>query len=77
MRISHQSRARVGSDDRGMNAIKAIMRGKQDWMLLLQLDSDEELGAMWGDLGRLYFWIRREDFAAGNFDDVWCFLQSH
>lgn len=41
------------------------------WRLLLQLDSDGEgLGWMWGDMGRLYFWIRRDDLAARNFDRV-------
>lgn len=33
----------------------------KDWHLLLQLDSEEDLGYMWGDSGKLYFWIRKED----------------
>lgn len=30
---------------------------------------------MWGDVGRLYYWIRREDLAQRRFDKVWLVLQ--
>jgi uncharacterized protein YwqG len=43
--------------------------------LLLQLDSDRDLGWQWGDMGLLYFWIPDEDLAAGRFDRVWTILQ--
>lgn len=47
-----------------------------DWQLLLQLDTDEDgPGWMWGDCGRLYFWIRRADLAAFAFDRAWVVLQ--
>lgn len=47
-----------------------------EWRLLLQIDTDEAgPGWMWGDCGRLYFWIRRSDLAARAFDRVWCSLQ--
>ncbi len=49
--------------------------GAADWRLLLQIDTDEEIGMMWGDCGMLYFFIRVEDLEAGNFDDVWMTLQ--
>jgi uncharacterized protein YwqG len=55
-----------------------IARHKQasdQWQLLLQLDSDDELGAMWGDCGMLYFWIRKEDLANEDFSKVWMTLQ--
>lgn len=46
------------------------------WQLLLQLDSDEDgPGWMWGDMGRIYFWIRRSDLAARAFDKAWLVLQ--
>lgn len=53
----------------------ALEAGAEDWMLLLQLDSDERCNLMWGDLGMLYFWIRREDLAKQRFDRTWMTLQ--
>jgi uncharacterized protein YwqG len=50
--------------------------GAKDWILLLQLDTDDEgLGWIWGDCGRIYFWIRRQDLSAGRFDATWTILQ--
>lgn len=49
----------------------------EPWILLLQLDSHEETGMNWGDLGRLYFWIREHDLRAGRFDRTWTILQSY
>jgi uncharacterized protein YwqG len=49
---------------------------KSEWQLLLQIDSDEEgPGWMWGDAGRIYFWIRRADLHAARFDRTWTILQ--
>ena len=45
------------------------------WNLLLQVDSNEDLGMMWGDCGRLYLWITDEDLAAKNFEAAWLILQ--
>lgn len=39
-----------------------------DLCLVLQIDSDDAAGMMWGDMGRLYFWIRPEDLVACRFD---------
>ena len=44
--------------------------GADDWRLLLQVNSDDYAGWMWGDVGRVYFWIRRQDFATGDSDRV-------
>jgi uncharacterized protein YwqG len=48
-----------------------------EWRLLLELDTDAAgPDWLWGDDGRVYFWIRRADLAQGNFDRAWLILQS-
>lgn len=54
---------------------RALAAGAEDWQLLLQIDSDKEAGWMWGDAGQIFFWIRRQDLVARDFDKVWCVLQ--
>ena len=55
---------------------KALADGARDWRLLLQIDSDEAgPGWMWGDVGMIYFWIKRDDLASQRFDDVWLIFQ--
>jgi len=46
-----------------------------DWRLLLQLDTDDDAGMMWGDTGVLYFWIREQDARAKDFSRTWMILQ--
>lgn len=49
----------------------------EDWQLLFQLDTVERgsFELMFGDCGRLYFYIRKEDLMARRFDNVWLVLQ--
>lgn len=49
----------------------------EDWLPLFQLDTveDGDFELMFGDRGRIYFYIRRDDLAARNFDNVWLVLQ--
>jgi uncharacterized protein YwqG len=49
--------------------------GAADWLLLLQLDTDDAIGWMWGDVGTIYYWIRRQDLIAGRFDKSWMIFQ--
>ena len=55
-----------------------LLGGNADeWMLLLQFDSDRTPKMMWADGGKLYYWIRKQDLADRKFDRIWVFLQSH
>jgi uncharacterized protein YwqG len=48
-----------------------------DWLVLLQLDSEESSDMMWGDDGKLYFMIHKEDLKNKNFDNVKMSLQCY
>ncbi len=48
--------------------------GAADWQLVLQIDSDRELGWMWGGCGRLYFWARWSEIAEADFTGAWVVL---
>lgn len=52
-----------------------LEEGADDWMLLLQVDSDDDAGMMWGDMGCIYFWIRKQSLEHRRFDEVWMILQ--
>jgi uncharacterized protein YwqG len=51
--------------------------GASHWRLLMQVDSDDELGVMWGDGGKLYFWVEESAARAGDFSNAWVILQCH
>jgi uncharacterized protein YwqG len=64
------------------NTIQGAMEGEclpaaNDWRLLLQLESDGNAGMMWGDAGRVYFWIRDQDLHAARFDRTCAVLQCY
>ena len=48
----------------------------KEWRLLLQVDSLDKLGFMWGDSGRIYYWIRKQDLLSKDFTKVWLIRQS-
>lgn len=52
-----------------------LVAGFEDWELLLQLDSDDDIGWMWGDCGLLYFLVRGQDAKRGDFSRVRVILQ--
>jgi hypothetical protein len=47
------------------------------WRLVLQIDTDDGAvpGYIWGDVGRLYFWMRQVDLAEQAFDRAWMISQ--
>jgi uncharacterized protein YwqG len=55
--------------------VSALTAGSADWLLLWQIDTDEDAGWTWGDMGTLYYWIRRQDLDAGDFSLAWMILQ--
>jgi uncharacterized protein YwqG len=54
---------------------KRVNATRYDWRLLMQVDSDDAAKMMWGDSGRLYFWIRDQDLRERRFDKAWMILQ--
>ena len=64
-----------GSDSVDKAKVKELQEQENDWKLLFQFDSDDDIDAMWGDSGMLYFWVREKDARSGDFTDVWMILQ--
>jgi uncharacterized protein YwqG len=54
-----------------------LQAGARDWRLLLQVDSEDAAGMMWGDGGSLYYWIKEPDLAAHDFSRTWMVLQCY
>lgn len=54
---------------------RQLQAGAQNWRLLLQLDSDDEIGTTWGDGGILFFWVEEAAARKGDFSNVWLVLQ--
>ncbi|OWA33657.1 hypothetical protein B9G55_20125 [Saccharibacillus sp. O16] len=47
-----------------------------DMVLLIEVDSDDSVGFLWGDAGVLHVFIRREDLMQGKFDRTYCSFYS-
>lgn len=56
---------------------RGLLKNASQWELLLQVDSDKKAGMEWGDVGRLYFFVRKADLENRNFDNVWLVLQCY
>jgi len=69
----------IQSAEGDMESLATRRTGKQgDWVLLMQFGSS--LAApqwSWGDYGRLYYWIRREDLLERRFDSIWTLEEDH
>ena len=57
--------------------VEIIRRAGADWTLLLQFASiqEDDYELMFGDVGNLYFYIRKQDLAERNFDKIWLVMQ--
>ncbi len=58
-----------------ISEIEAATQASLDWHLCLQIDSDDDLQVMWGDMGILYVCLRSLDLQAQCFDQAWTILQ--
>ncbi len=66
----------VGTQGRhGDPRVEVLSAGATDWRLLLQIDTEDAAGMMWGDAGRIYYWIRDQDLAKAAWDETWLVLQ--
>jgi uncharacterized protein YwqG len=63
----------LGIDDPGD---PRLAKAVEDWVLLLQVDSDDRAGMRWGSAGRLFFWVRRQGIALKDFSRGWMIMQS-
>lgn len=77
MRLECQLAANGVADPSAAPArVAQLTPGANDWILLLQVDSDQSIGMQWANAGMLYFWIRRDDLAQRRFENAWVVLQS-
>jgi len=51
--------------------------GAVEWRLLLQIDSEEDAGLMWGDVGRIYYWMHRQDLVNRSWEKARLCLQCY
>lgn len=57
---------------------KALEGEAKQWQLLLQIDSDlNEMDSTWGDSGRVFYWIRKEDLRKRSFDRAWVIMDCY
>jgi uncharacterized protein YwqG len=63
-------------DSSGYKEASKFEETSKQWRLLLQIDSDiKHTDMMWGDAGRLYYWIKEKDLESGNFQNCWLISQ--
>lgn len=53
-----------------------LVKTKEDWLLLIQVDSDYNAGMKWATSGLLYYWIERRALANYRFEQSWLVLQA-
>jgi hypothetical protein len=55
--------------------VQRLLAERSVWQLMLQVDTDDAAGMLWGDGGRLYFMMREVDSRGGNWGKAWLNLQ--
>jgi uncharacterized protein YwqG len=67
----------TGTSDGYTHVTAQQKENAKKWKLLFQFDSiqTETHEILWGDMGRLYFYINSDDLKALNFDNCWLILQ--
>jgi uncharacterized protein YwqG len=65
------------SIDKNDPGIQQIFKDAVRWKLLMQFTSNDMVDMMWGDEGKLYFFIRDNDLKNKNFLHVWMKLQCY
>jgi uncharacterized protein YwqG len=65
------------SDQVERNEPKTLKSNAKEWRLLFQIDTNETSEMTWGDCGRLYFWIKKDDLLNKNFEKSWFGLQCY
>ncbi len=53
-----------------------LLDQSQDWGLLLQLTSDDNVGFGWGEAGHLYFYGKKEEMEIGCFDNIYVYYEN-
>ena len=69
----------TGNSDGYSKVTKQQKENSSKWQLLFQLDSirTKTYEMLWGDVGRIYFYIKSDDLKEQNFDDTWLILQCY
>lgn len=58
-------------------AAERLKSDAANWLLLLQIASDDRAGMMWGDMGNLYVWIHRDALRARRFEEARVIVQCY
>jgi len=63
-------------DDARLEAANTTGRGTlNDWHLLLQVDTDDEIDFMWGDAGAMFYLVHRDELEKHDFTQTWLIAQ--
>ena len=65
------------SEKLSKDRLRQLKEGCTKWRLLFQLESilTEDYEMLWGDAGRIYYYINIDDLNKRNFDNCWLILQ--